>query len=347
MAARLTDTLRDGDTVGRLGGDEFVVLAEGASLAGGLQALADRILDALSPPYELAPDAAPLWASVSIGIAEGPRATPEELLRDADIALYRAKESGKHHAVVFSPEMQQELDDRRDLEADLRVALEGEQFFVRYLPTTDLGTRRASGVEAQLGWHHPELGTIPNATLMAALESTGQIVPVGRWLLSQVCRDGKAWHVSGQLLTVSVGISAAQFAADGFFDGVADVLEASGFDPAYLVIALAESSLGADTPATIGRLLQLKALGVRIALSDFDSGYLSLTFLQRYPIDILKIDRDVVADSADRGETEPLVETLAQLSRVFGVDIMIENPSGQTGERPPAEGIGSPVAAGG
>ncbi len=348
VGARLSGTLRDGDTVGRLGGDEFVVLVEGASLSGGIDMVADRILDALSSPFILDKSDTPQWITVSIGIAEGARETPEELLQDADVALYRAKASGKQHAVVFSRSMQEELDDRRSLENDLHQALDYDQFEVRYRSTTDLATRQATGVEAQLAWLHPERGLVPPATFVPALESAGLAVSAGQWLLRAACRDGVAWHRNGDHLMVSVDISAAHFDRDGFVDDVEAALSSTGFDPGHLTLALAETALAPDASTTIARLQRVKALGVRIALGDFDSGYSSLTFLQRFPIDVLTVDRSLLAETVDPGEIETLAGTLGQLGRVFGVDIVIESPEGEPGPVPPtmeagADEAGTPV----
>ncbi len=335
VGARLSATLRDGDTVGRLGGDEFVVLVEGASLVDGIDAVADRILDSLSSPFTVDESDTPQWVTVSIGIAEGARDTAEELLQDADVALYQAKTTGKQHAVVFSRSMQEELNDHRRLENDLRHALDGGQLTVRYRSTTDLATRRETGVEALLSWNHPERGEVPAATLLPALESAGLVVPVGQWLLRTACRDGAAWHRAGATPTVSVDIWSAQFDRVGFVEDVEEALASSGFDPRYLTLVLTETSLAADGTRTIERLHRLKALGVRIALGEFDSGYSSLTFLQRFPIDILSIDPSLVVETVDPGETESLAGTLGQLGRVFGVEIIIEGPEGEVVSAPP------------
>jgi len=347
VGARVSGLLRDGDTVGRLGGDEFVVVVDGPSLVDGLDAVAERILGALASPFEIEASDTPQWVTASIGIAEGARSTAEELLQDADIALYRAKASGKRHAVVFSHSMQEEIDDRRSLETDLRGALEAGQFFVHYLPTTDLSSREVTGVEARLGWRHPERGVVPLLTFLPVLESTGMMVPVGRWMLQAACRDGAAWHRHGEQLMVSVDIYSAQFEQPGFVDDVDAALSESGFDPGHLVVTLAEASLASGAPNTIDRLRRVKALGVRVALAEFDSGYSSLTLVQRFPIDILKIDPSLVAQTADPEETDSLTGTLSNLGRVFGVDIIFESREGDAEPVPPhhdRETTGAPVA---
>ena len=208
VAARLVSAIRQEDTVGRLGGDEFVVLAEGASLAAGAEMVAERILDVLATPFEIAGSDAPLVVTASIGIAEGRRATPDELLRDADVALYRAKASGRNCAVVFAPAMQEAVDDTRNLEMDLEVALEGNQFFLLYQPTIDLSSGVFTGVEALLRWRHPTRGVIQPDDFIPALEASGLIVPVGRWVLEEACRQGAAWQRQGHHLTVAINVSA-------------------------------------------------------------------------------------------------------------------------------------------
>jgi diguanylate cyclase (GGDEF)-like protein len=324
VGVRLKAALRDRDTVGRLGGDEFVVLVEGASLDAGAGAVADRILDALAGSFELEVSDDPIVVNVSIGIAEGERSTGEELLQDADIALYEAKANGKHRAVVFSQSMQVALDDRRHLEADLHSAFEHGQFFVRYQPTVDLSTRTSTGVEAHLGWRHPTRGVVAPETFVPVLESSGLMVPVGRWLLEAACQHGSNLQREGRPQSVSVMASASQFERDGFVQDVRAALATTGLDPASLIVTFPETALAPDE-TTIARLKCLKAEGVRIALGEFESGYSSLTYLQRYPIDILKVDRSLVSEAVDPDEVATITRTLTQLGRVFGVDIIIED----------------------
>jgi diguanylate cyclase (GGDEF)-like protein len=342
VGRRLTGALRDQDTVGRLGGDEFVVLVEGTSLVAGSEVVADRVLEALSEPFDLEGSEEPVRVFASIGIAEGERAHPEELLHDADIALYEAKAAGKRHAVTFSRSMQEALDDRRQLELDLHRALDAGQFVVRYVPTTDLSTRTVTGVDARLGWVHPTRGDVPASTFLPALESSGEIVPVGRWLLRTAASRGAASQRMGAPIPVSVDVSATEFAEDDFVDDVRDVLALTGLDPSLVVMTFAETALTPaahfrDDAAVIARLLELKATGVRIALGEFDGGASFLTYLPRYPIDILKVEQPLVAGIVDPAGAASLADTLAQLGRVFGVDVVVE------GSGPPGEFESSPT----
>jgi diguanylate cyclase (GGDEF)-like protein len=347
VGARLAGVLRDGDTVGRLGGDEFVVVVEGASLTLGAQAVADRILEGFAPPFELDGSDAPVEVTVSIGIAEGDRSTPEDLLRDADIALYEAKASGKRHAVIYSPSMQEALDDHRHLEEDLHRALQAGQFTVSYRSTVDLSTGEAIGVEALLGWRHPIRGIVSRREFLPLLESSGLIVPVGRWLLHRACEHGAALAGEGHPLAVSVNVSAAHFEHDQFFDDVRSALSDSGFAPELMIVALAETDLIPGGSNTVARMQRLKELGVRIALGHFDTGYSSLAFLRNYPIDILKIDRSLAAGITDPVETAALIQTLTQVGEVFGVGIVVDGPEDDDGPvAQSAEPVGSSHWAG-
>jgi diguanylate cyclase (GGDEF)-like protein/PAS domain S-box-containing protein len=324
VAARMTSTLREGDTVGRLGGDEFIVLVEGASLAAGAEVVAERIRDVLAPPFEIPASDVPLQVTVSIGIAEGDRAQPGELLRDADIALYRAKAAGKHCAVTFSTSMHEAVDRQRTDEVDLQHALEDGQFFLLYQPTIDLATGDFTGVEALLRWRHPTRGVVQPNDFIPALESSGLIVPVGAWVLYEACRQGAEWHRQGHRIKVSVNISAVQLDRDRIIDDVDRALAAHGFDPGMLILELTETTLMHDLEGSLVRLKLLKALGVSLAIDDFGTGYSSLAYLRQFPIDVLKIDQSFVSGVADTKESAAIVHALVQLGKVLGLETVAE-----------------------
>jgi diguanylate cyclase (GGDEF)-like protein len=324
VGARLALALREEDTVGRLGGDEFVVLVEGASLAVGAEVVAQRILDVLDTPFEISGSTVPLSITASIGVAVGDRGTPEELLRDADIALYRAKAAGKQRAVVFSPSMQTAAHDHRNLAVDLRRGLDDGEFFLLYQPTVELSTGRFTGVEALLRWRHPERGVIQPDDFIPSLESSGLIVPVGQWVLEEACRQGARWHRQGHRIAMSVNISISQLERDRIVDDINGALSASGFDPSMLILELTETTLMTDISATIARLKLLKALGVRLAVDDFGTGYSSIAYLRQFPVDVLKIDRSFVSGIADTNEAAALIHTLVQLGKVLRLETIAE-----------------------
>jgi diguanylate cyclase (GGDEF)-like protein len=324
VGSRLVATLREGDTVGRLGGDQFILLVEGPSLTAGPEIAADRILEVLEAPFKLAGSENPLYVSASIGVAAGDLLTPDELLRDAGVALYLAKGSGKKRAVVFAPAMQVARQDRHALAADLREALQLGQFFLLYQPTVDLQTDACTGVEALLRWRHPVRGMVEPAGFVAMLETTGHIVEVGAWVLEEACRQGAEWHAKGHRFTVSVNVSGRQLELERVVDDVHVALSRSGFDPRMLVLELTETTLMNDVPETLVRLQSLKATGVRLAIDDFGTGYSSLAYLRLFPIDILKIDRSFVSGMDDSLEGAALVHTLVQLGKALGLETIAE-----------------------
>jgi diguanylate cyclase (GGDEF)-like protein len=324
VGARLTGAIRQADTVGRLGGDEFVVLAEGASLADGTQVVADRLLDVLTAAFDLPGSEVPLSITASIGIAEGNRPSAGRLLQDADIALYEAKAAGKARAVSFAPAMREAVDGHRHLEVDLHAALESDQFFVLYQPTVDLATGTFTGAEALLRWRRPDEGTVMPDQFIPALESSGLIIPVGAWVLTEACRQSVAWSRSGHPLVVSVNISARQLERDRIIDDVASALTVSGLDPQQLIVELTETALMNNVEASLVRLRRLKALGIRIAIDDFGTGYSSMAYLRQFPIDVLKIDQSFVATMVESPESAALVHTLVQLGKVLGLETVAE-----------------------
>jgi diguanylate cyclase (GGDEF)-like protein len=324
VSARMAGILREGDTVGRLGGDEFVMLVEGASRPEVAEAMAQRILDALEGPFEISGSDVPLTVTASIGIATGQRDTAEALLRDADIALYSAKEAGKRRSAIFTPSMSESVDDHRSLDVDLHAALAADQFFLLYQPTIDLATGAFTGVEALLRWRHPTRGVVQPNDFIPALESSGLIVPVGQWVLETACRQGAKWQSDGHRFVVSVNVAARQLQTDRIVDDVYGALQSSRFDSRMLVLELTESALLQDVPLTVTRLQLLKSLGVRLAIDDFGTGFSSLAYLQQFPIDILKIDRSFVSGIHDSAKSAAIIQTFVQLGRALNLEVIAE-----------------------
>lgn len=325
VADRFARVLRDNDTVGRLGGDEFVVLAEGVSLAAGPELVAERLNDVLREPFRVQGyEGAPLRISASIGIASGSRPSAQELLREADIALYRAKAAGKNCWTMFVPEMESEVLDRLELQMDLRSALGNGEFYLLYQPVFELDSLNACGVEALLRWMHPSRGVVGPDDFIPMLEETGMIVDVGRWVLRTACEQATSWHQRGHRLNVSVNVSVRQLEAESFIDDVRLSLSESGLEPGSLVLEITETALMRDSDATVRRLHDLKALGVQIAIDDFGTGYSSLAYLRQFPVDALKIDRSFIAAMAESAESSALIHTLVELGRALGLETLAE-----------------------
>jgi diguanylate cyclase (GGDEF)-like protein len=324
VADRLTSTVRESDTVGRFGGDEFVVLLEGQSLETEAELIAERLLDVLREPYEVVPANGPLPVTASIGVAFGERAGCDELLRDADIALYEAKSAGKNRAALFRREMQVAVHDRLELETELRAALAAGQLTLHYQPKLDLGDGAVKGVEALVRWQHPTRGLLLPRDFVPVAEETGLIVPIGAWVIEEACRQGGLWHRAGFPVDVSVNVSARQLDDDGLQAVIAGALAFSGFDPRSLILEVTESVLMRHPEATARRLEGLKSLGVRVAIDDFGTGYSSLAYLQRFPVDALKIDRTFVAGISHSREAKALIRTLVQLGKTLGLGTVAE-----------------------
>ena len=324
VAERLSGTVRGADSVGRLGGDEFVILIEGAGLASKPELVAERVLDVLREPFRLGPHDTPFVVTASIGIARGLRANAEDLLRDADVALYQAKASGRNCFVLFEEHMHQTAANRLELEMDLREAIGTGQFFLVFQPTFAIDNGATTGLEALIRWEHPTRGVIDAGEFVPVLEDTGLIVPVGRWVIEQACRNGAEWNRDGLPVVVSVNISARQLADESLRPDIASALNGSGLEPGHLIIEVTESTLMRDVPGAVRRLNALKELGVRIAIDDFGTGYLSLSYLRQFPVDILKIDRSFVASLTTSGEAGAIIHTLVQLGKSLGLETLAE-----------------------
>jgi diguanylate cyclase (GGDEF)-like protein len=325
VAERLEGVIRETDALGRMGGDEFVVVAEGLSLAAGPELIAERLLEAFREPFALGEEGESLvHAKASIGIATGVRPSAEELLRDADIAMYRAKWSGKGRHLVFESGMGDEVQSRLELEMDLQVALDNEEFFLVYQPTFDLQTMTPTGVEALIRWRRPGRGVAQPEEFIPLLEETKMIVDVGAWVLKEACAQAAGWQEQGRPLALSVNVSALQLDTDDLIEHVTEALGESGLAPESLTIEITETTLMRDAEETAGRLRELKRLGVRIAVDDFGTGYSSLGHLRQFPVDVLKIDRSFISQLSEGGEGEILLHTLLQLGKALEIETTAE-----------------------
>jgi EAL domain-containing protein (putative c-di-GMP-specific phosphodiesterase class I) len=287
--------------------------------------IAQRVHEVLKPPFHIpGVEGLTISISASIGIASGDRASAEELLRDADIALYRAKGAGRDQSVLFEREMQSAAKERLALKSDLESALERDEFFLLYHPIFDLDRVELQGVEALLRWQHPTKGTITPDVFIPVLEERGLIIDVGRWVLNEACHQAAAWQRQGHQTTVSVNVSMRQLESDRLVDDVRDALVASSLDPSRLILEVTESTLMRDADATIDRLNRLKQLGVMVAIDDFGTGYSSLAYLRKFPVDVLKIDRSFVADMHRSPDAAALIHTLVELGRTLGLVTLAE-----------------------
>jgi diguanylate cyclase (GGDEF)-like protein/PAS domain S-box-containing protein len=329
VARIIEAALRPGDTVARLGGDEFVMLLEGVRDAAEATRVAQRLQDALAEPVEV--DGRELYTTASIGIAlapvgvaanpGAPRFTPEDLLRDADTAMYRAKALGKARHVVFDDAMHERAVALLGMETDLRRALDRGELRVWYQPVVSLHDGHLLGFEALVRWEHPTRGVVSPAQFVPLAEETGLIVPIGRWVLQEACRQLRAWQAEAPELSVSVNVSGRQFAQADLAADVESALAAAGLDPRSLHVEITETVLMENPVAAAETLQRLRALRVRVSLDDFGTGYSSLGYLHRFPVDTLKVDKSFV----DRVESDaPIVGTIAALAGHLGMEVIAE-----------------------
>ncbi len=325
VTARLRAVLREVDALGRLGGDEFVVLIEDVETAAGPELVAERLLEALQQPFRLGPNQeTSLMVTASIGIATGGGPAAGTLLRDADIAMYRAKWDGRNRFTVYESDMRDKVQDRMELEMDLRDALANEEFFLAYQPTLDLSNMQPTGVEALIRWKHPTRGTVQPDDFIPLLEETGLITDVGRWVLAEAAGQAAVWLAAGHEISMAVNVSGRQLDSDELVDDIRGALADSGLPPAALTIEITETTLMRNIEATAERLAAIKELGVRIAIDDFGTGYSSLAHLQRFPVDALKIDRSFIAGIRENRESETLIHTLVQLGKALSIETFAE-----------------------
>ncbi len=357
VARRLQNCLRPGDTAARLGGDEFTVLIEDIHEVRGATQVAERIAQELQPPFQVGGQQVFMTASIGIALSCSWQDNPDDLLRDADVAMYRAKHQGRAQYEVFDPQMNARALERLSLETDLWQAIERGELRVHYQPKVCLSDDRVVGFEALVRWQHPRLGLVPPADFIPLAEESGIILPLGRWVLREACGQARQWqqmqneHLQSQdgtsancsisakrgaangkacarpdwsELEMSVNISARQLQQPDLVSEVAEVLRASGLEPRLLRLEITESVVMGDAESAIRTLHELSALGVQIAIDDFGTGYSSLSYLRRFPIDTLKIARSFVANIGINVEDAEIVRAIISLGRTLGLCVIAE-----------------------
>ena len=321
VADRLRGLVRETDTIARMGGDEFVIVQAPIADPGDATSLAQRIIDLLGEPFDI--DSQQVLIGVSIGIAVGPGdgLSPDKLLRNADLALYRAKGDGRGTFRFFEPVMDLQMQARRIMEQDLRKALLAGEFELYYQPVVNLASQTVSGFEALIRWNHPERGLVSPGTFIPLAEEIGFIVPLGEWVIREACATAARWPGDSR---VAINISAVQFRNPGLMQVIVGALATSGLDPTRLEIEITETVLLQNKETTLVVLHQLRALGVRIALDDFGTGYSSLTYLQCFPFDKIKIDRSFVKDITENTGSLNIVRAVAALATGMGMTATAE-----------------------
>lgn len=351
VARRLQNATRGCDTVARLGGDEFGILVEHMDAHAGAETVAERIVAALREPISLDGNRALLTGgSMGIAVYSGSEDT-EALLRNADVAMYEAKQHAPGRWKVFDPSMHAALIERVTLEADLRQALErcqilerprlantglyhayeprpaaASEFAVAYQPIVDLATGRITGVEALARWTHPDRGEVSPETFIPAAERGGLIAVLGRWILREACRQAAAWNANrpGAPITITVNLSAKQLAFDGFASELEAILDETGLEARQLILEITETAIMHNAESTLERLNQIKQLGVGLAIDDFGTGYSSLSYLQRFPVDVVKIDRSFTDRLRAEGDGAALIRTILALADLLELKTIAE-----------------------
>jgi diguanylate cyclase (GGDEF)-like protein len=327
VAHRLEAAMRPGDTVSRLGGDEFTILLDDIKDADEAEAVAERLQRELASAFNLSGHE--VFTTVSIGIALSAEDyhRPEDILRDADTAMYRAKQLGKARHEVFDQAMHVLAMDRLGLERDMRGAVERREMFLQYQPIVSLATGSLRGFEALVRWQHPERGLIPPAEFIPIAEETGMIIPIGKWVLGEACRQMSRWQKLSRLdgpLPVSVNLSGKQFLQPDLLEQIQEVLRETGLDPRGLKLEITETVVMENIETATHTLEQLRALGVELSIDDFGTGYSSLSYLQRFPVSTLKIDRSFVSRMTESDGTAQIVRTIAKLAQTMGMDVVAE-----------------------
>lgn len=332
VAQRLPACVRHADTVSRQGGDEFVILLSQLAQAQDAAVIAEKILATLAVPHQI--DQHTLYATVSIGVAAFPDdgLDADTLLKNADFAMYQAKESGRNCYQFFKPEMNAKAAQRQSVENGLRLALEHKGFVLHYQPKFNLQTGAITAVEALVRWRHPLRGVLPPSEFISIAEESGLIVPLGKWVLREACRQARVWQDAGlKGIRMAINVSAVELRAKDFVQGVRAILQETGCDPSCIELELTETFLLQDPSSTAMVFETLKSIGVRFALDDFGTGYSSLSYMRRFPIDTLKIDQSFLRDVVSDSDNASIVQAVIGMGKSLHMRVVAEGV--ETGEQ--------------
>jgi len=327
ISARLKETIPISDTVARLGGDEFSILLQDIDSVTDVEVIAKDIQNSFSKPFFLGDRE--VFASASMGIAHSDNdyKTPEEILRDSELAMYRAKRDGKSQSIVFQPQFRQSSLSPIDLDTDLRRALDRDEMELHYQPIISMRDRTISGFEALLRWSHRSRGVISPNEFIPLAEETGLIYDLGQWVLGKACKQIAAWNKSKKKedqLEISINLSSRQFSDPNLVEGIVENIEKSGFDAEFLKIEITESALMQNAQRSVSMLNQLKDLNIKVCVDDFGTGYSSLSYLHTFPIDTLKIDRSFVHDMSRNFRNMEIIRTIIMLAHNLKLDVIAE-----------------------
>jgi diguanylate cyclase (GGDEF)-like protein len=321
----MRDSKQRSDTVARLGGDEFIMLLPALNQALDAASVARRLLDELARPLVLGGNELELNASIGITIFPDDAGTADELIKNADIAMYHAKEQGKNHYQFFTRSLNTELVKRIEMESALRKSLERHELLLHYQPQVDAVTGEIVGIEALIRWRHPELGLVAPNEFIPLAEETGLNVPIGEWVLWEACRQSKAWQDAGaRAVPIAVNISARQFSGAGLERSIRKALNAAGLEPQQLELELTETSVMEAPEKAIRTLEALKEMGIRLSMDDFGTGYSSLGILKRLPIDCLKIDKSFVDEITSERDDAAITVAIIAMARSLGLYVIAE-----------------------
>jgi len=331
VAQRLYQHTRAGDVLARLGGDEFALVIEGLEAADDAESIALNVVNSLNEPFIVRGREVAVTAAIGITVFPDDNSDPAVLLKNADIAMYQAKEVGRNEFCFFTQHMHAELIERHKLEQDIQSALHLKQFALVYQPKVDMKTHRLTGMEALIRWNCPDRGLVRPAEFIRTAEDSGYIVPLGYWIISDVCRALNKWQADGlRVAPVSINISVRQFQQPDFVERVKEILEVHNIDPKLIELEMTEGLLMEDTDAAQECLRKLKAIGLRLAIDDFGTGNSCLAYLQTFPIDILKIDKSFVDELGHNTDSEHICRAIISLAKALNLETVAEGVETET-----------------